>query len=558
MALMKFQRGFEANLPSTMTDGVVYFCKDTGNWYVDHLNESGNLTRSKISAKYADKLRYVEGSDTIEISPTDILTKTNTTAYTPTSDYHPATKKYVDEHLPEAATATSAGLMSAADKAKLDGIATNANKYELPTATDTVLGGVKVGTNLNIDGSGVLSAVDTTYTNASTTTAGLMSAADKVKLDGIATGANNITVDAAISSTSTNPVQNKVISEALDGKSDTGHNHDTAYVKQSQIGVANGVAGLDENGHISSQYIPASVDEIIEASSKSAFPTTGESAKIYVALDTNLTYRWGGSAYVEISPSIAIGTTANTAAAGNHTHNAATTETNGFMSATDKAKLDGIASGANNYTLPTASATELGGIKVGTNLSISNGVLSATDTTYDVATTNTNGLMSSTDKKKLDGVAEGATKVIVDSALNSTSTNAIQNKVVKEALDGKSDTGHTHAEYVNQNAFAHVSVGATAIDADSASDTLTLVAGSNVTITPDVANDKITIAATDTTYVAATTSAAGLMSAADKSKLDGVASGAQVNIIEGVTSESLKVGSITNKLQSVEIEWIEF
>ena len=385
-----------------------------------------------------------------------------------------------------------------------------------------------------------------------------MASADKVKLDGIATGANMTIVDTAISSTSTNPVQNKVISEALDGKSDIDHNHDTVYIKQSELGKPNGVAQLDSSGHISSQYIPASIDEIIEASSKSAFPTTGESAKIYVALDTNLTYRWGGSAYVEISPSIAIGTTANTAAAGNHTHNAATTETNGFMSATDKAKLDGIAANANNYTLPTASTDTLGGIKVGTNLSISNGVLSATDTTYDVATTSTNGLMSSTDKKKLDGVAEGATKVIVDSALSATSTNAIQNKVVKEALGGKSDTGHTHAEYVNQNAFAHVSVGATAIDADSASDTLTLVAGSNVTITPDVANDKITIAATDTTYVAATTSAAGLMSAADKGKLDGVASGAQVNIIEGVTSESLKVGSITNKLQSVDIEWIEF
>ena len=50
------------------------------------------------------------------------------------------------------------------------------------------------------------------------------------------------------------------------------------------------------------------------------------------------------------------------------------------MSASDKTKLNGIATGANNYTLPTASATQLGGVKIGTGLTISNGVLSATGT----------------------------------------------------------------------------------------------------------------------------------------------------------------------------------
>ena len=58
----------------------------------------------------------------------------------------------------------------------------------------------------------------------------------------------------------------------------------------------------------------------------------------------------------------------------------ATTSVNGFMSASDKTKLNGIATGANNYTLPTASATQLGGVKIGTGLTISNGVLSATGT----------------------------------------------------------------------------------------------------------------------------------------------------------------------------------
>ena len=63
-----------------------------------------------------------------------------------------------------------------------------------------------------------------------------------------------------------------------------------------------------------------------------------------------------------------------------HTHSDATTSAAGFMSATDKTKLDGVASNANNYSLPTATDSVLGGIKVGSNLSISSGVLSATDT----------------------------------------------------------------------------------------------------------------------------------------------------------------------------------
>ena len=93
----------------------------------------------------------------------------------------------------------------------------------------------------------------------------------------------------------------------------------------------------------------------------------------------------------------------------NTTYNAATTSAAGLMSATDKSKLDGIATGANKYSLPTASSSTLGGVKVGTNLSISNGVLSATDTTYDTATTSAAGLMSATDKSKLDGRAATTT-----------------------------------------------------------------------------------------------------------------------------------------------------
>lgn len=83
---------------------------------------------------------------------------------------------------------------------------------------------------------------------------------------------------------------------------------------------------------------------------------------------------------------------------------------------------------------------------------------------------------------------------------------------------------------VNQNAFSNVKVGSTTLAADAKTDTLELVAGSNVTLTPDATNDKVTIAATDTTYSDATTSAHGLMSASDKTKLNGIATGAEVNV----------------------------
>ena len=71
-------------------------------------------------------------------------------------------------------------------------------------------------------------------------------------------------------------------------------------------------------------------------------------------------------------------------------------------------------------------------------------------------------------------------------------------QTVTPANIGAAASSHTHSSYVNQNAFSNVVVGSTTVAADSATDTLTLVAGSNVTITPDATNDKITIAATNT------------------------------------------------------------
>ena len=85
----------------------------------------------------------------------------------------------------------------------------------------------------------------------------------------------------------------------------------TAAVKN--VGTANGVAELDSNGKVPSSQLPSYVDDVLEYDSKSAFPATGESGKIYVAKDTNKTYRWSGTAYVEISESLALGETSSTA-----------------------------------------------------------------------------------------------------------------------------------------------------------------------------------------------------------------------------------------------------
>lgn len=72
-------------------------------------------------------------------------------------------------------------------------------------------------------------------------------------------------------------------------------------------------ADLDENGHVLASQLPSYVDDVIEGASLEAFPAQGEGGKIYVALDTNKTYRWSGSQYTVISDTIALGTTAGTA-----------------------------------------------------------------------------------------------------------------------------------------------------------------------------------------------------------------------------------------------------
>ena len=102
---------------------------------------------------------------------------------------------------------------------------------------------------------------------------------------------------------------------------DSGHNNadyltsaDIANkLDRSEKGSANGVAELDQNGKVLSSQLPSYVDDVVEYQNRAAFPYYGEAGKIYVAIDTNLTYRWTGNTYVQISSSLALGETSSTA-----------------------------------------------------------------------------------------------------------------------------------------------------------------------------------------------------------------------------------------------------
>lgn len=209
---------------------------------------------------------------------------------------------------------------------------------------------------------GSTKAFDASYAAATQSAAGLMSAADKKKLDGIEAQANKITVDSALSSTSTNPVQNKAINSALAlkvsnsltvnghaltgnitlSKGDVGLGNVTnvAAIPLSQKGAANGVATLDSAGKVPTSQLPSYVDDVLELSgvvsgttysgltagklyynttSKQILTATSatagtlsdpETGKIYSYIGSNSgifytdrIYRWGGTEMVEVSSS---------------------------------------------------------------------------------------------------------------------------------------------------------------------------------------------------------------------------------------------------------------
>lgn len=81
---------------------------------------------------------------------------------------------------------------------------------------------------------------------------------------------------------------------------------------------------IGDGSKINQTYLPSYVDDVLEYTNSGLFPATGETGKIYVDTTTNLTYRWSGTVYVEISKSLALGTTSSTAYRGDYGNTAYT------------------------------------------------------------------------------------------------------------------------------------------------------------------------------------------------------------------------------------------
>lgn len=231
---------------------------------------------------------------------------------------------------------------------------------------------------------------------------------------------------------------------------------DVQNIIDTQKEQPNGLATLDFSGKIPSEQLPAFVDDIIQYESIQSFPEEGEVGKIYVDLNSNLTYRWSGSQYIEISPSLAIGTSNTTAFRGDYGQIAYN-----HAVAAGSAYQQGLYKIGSNSQGHITSATAI------TKNDITNLGIPAQDTTYSLATTNENGLLSAIDKTKI---------------------NSIEN----------------NAE-VNQNTFSNVKVGTSTVSANTKTDTVELIAGNNIVLTPDITNKQVTIATTSSMYDSGTT-----------------------------------------------------
>lgn len=161
----------------------------------------------------------------------------------------------------DAANSTNAGLMTKAMYDKLNGIASGANAYTLPTASASTLGGIKVGTNLSIDGSGVLSAVDTKYSlpTASASTLGGIKVGTNLSIDsnGVLSATDTKYTLPTASATVLGGIKvgnNLSISNGVLSATDTKYSLPTASSSTlggvkvgSTLAIANGVLNLNSN-----------------------------------------------------------------------------------------------------------------------------------------------------------------------------------------------------------------------------------------------------------------------------------------------------------------------
>lgn len=359
-----------------------------------------NATIDKYPAKLVSDIldpNYSDSSVDLRYSFYDRISDTNSTG-----------TKTVD-----CASQSNAGFMAAADKVKLDVTLPNDIKAEEDArkAADSTLQGNIDSSNSDLNSK--ITAETERATQAENTITTNYKAADTTLQSNINNEATTRSeADAALDSKISKEVSDRTqavstlqgsldteIARATKAEQDITSAYEAADTTlQNNInainnskGVANGIATLDQNGLVPSSQLPSYVDDVIEVNTFSALPNTGESGKIYITQDTNLTYRWSGTAYVEISQSLALGETSSTAYAGDkgkattdklnripnklivdangvtyndpdsvvlkytfykqqeqetstniHTINAATTATPGIMTAADKTKLNGL------------------------------------------------------------------------------------------------------------------------------------------------------------------------------------------------------------------------
>lgn len=290
-------------------------------------------------------------------------------------------------------------------------------------------------------------------------------------------------------------------------------------------GAPNGLASLNESGIIPSAQLPSYVDDVIEVDTFSNLPGTGESGKIYIVQDTNLTYRWSGTAYVEISKSLALGETSSTAYPGdkgkattdklNRIPDKLITDTVNVNQSTTEAVL--------NFTTYRQEAQQVG----------------RNTLTITSATTSQAGLMSSSDKTKLDGLKDQAG---ITSDIDAVQTNLethINNKSnpheVNKAQVGLGNVDNTSdankpISTATQNALNSKFNASDGNALKQRVDNIPELIATDITVDSD--NDSVNISLDKTSIVdgtlsgttininSATASKAGILIPTDKSKID--------------------------------------
>lgn len=266
----------------------------------------------------------------------------------------------------------------------------------------------------------------------------------------------------------------------------------------STKGQPGGLAELDSTGKVPAAQLPSYVDDVLEFSTKAQFPQTGETGKIYVAKDTNLTYRWTGTQYLEISQSLALGETSSTAYPGD-------------KGKANRDALNSIPTKLTSYLTPTTSTGELVKInyKYAAKDGLNYGPLQDDNIDIPSATTTNAGAMSAIDKGRLDSLYN--------------EFGSIQNPGDK--LDSLPNNLVTGVDATSRNATS-VTINYKQSD---------LSAASNSYANPITKSQ---------TIPAATQSAAGVMTATDKQNLD-------VNIPNRITNLDNRVTTEVDRLEAL-------